>query len=120
MTSIMNPRYETMSLPQLKKVAQTHSIKMYYTKKRVELIRLLSMTTLPDSFVIEKFTIVQLRQQAKAKGLRGFWGLHRDDLVALLYPTGQLGDQIQKEDKNSENSQKNEDPQPHDSDEIRV
>lgn len=116
----MNPRYETMSLPELKKVAQTHSIKMYYTKKRVELIRLLSMTTLPDSFVIEKFTIVQLRQQAKTKGLRGFWGLHRDDLVALLYPTGKLGDQVQKEDKNSENSQKNEDPQPHDSDEIRV
>lgn len=74
-----------MSLVELKQVAKTRHIKMYYTKKRIELIRLVSMAELPESFKIEKLTIVQLRKQAKEKGMRGFWSLSRDDLIGLLY-----------------------------------
>lgn len=74
-----------MSLVELKQVAKTRRIKMYYTMKRIELIRLVSMSELPESFKIEKLTIVQLRKQAKEKGMRGFWNLSRDDLVGLLY-----------------------------------
>ncbi len=82
----MNPTYDTMSLVELKQVAKTLRIKMYYTKKRHELIRLLSMPELPEVYRIEKLTILQLRDQAKQKGLRGFWTLSRDQLVELLYP----------------------------------
>jgi hypothetical protein len=90
-----------MSLVELKKVAKTRKIKMYYTKKRAELIRLLSMEELPESYKIEKLTIVQLRQQAKERGLRGFWKLNRDELVNLLYP---LTNDVDQESKISENS----------------
>jgi hypothetical protein len=103
--------YNTMSLVELKQVAKTRHIKMYYTKKRVELIRLVSMPELPDSFKIEKLTILQLREQAKQKGLRGFWKLSRDELVGLLYPTGELRDQVDKEDKNSNNSHQDKNPE---------
>lgn len=96
--------YDTLSLVELKKVAKTRRIKMYYTKKRVELIRLLSMPELPESFKIEKLTIVQLRQQAKERGMRGFWGLSRDELVNILYP---LSHDIDQESKISNDSHEN-------------
>lgn len=91
--------YDSMSIVELKQAAKARRIKMYYTKKRVELIRLLSMPELPESYRIEKMTIVQLRQQAKERGLYGFWNLSRDDLVNLLYP---LRDDIDQETKISE------------------
>jgi hypothetical protein len=105
-----------MSLVELKKVAQTRSIKMYYTKKRTELIQLLTMKELPASFVIEKFTILELRAEAKKRGMRGFWKLTRDQLVALLYPDGTLGTTNQQD----HNSHKDEDPQSDDTDDVRV
>jgi len=105
-----------MSLVELKKVAQTRSIKMYYTKKRSELIQLLTMKELPASFVIEKFTILELRTEAKKRGMRGFWKLTRDQLVALLYPDGTLGTTNQQ----NHDSEKDEDPQSDDSDDVRV
>lgn len=91
--------YDSMSIVELKQAAKARRIKMYYTKKRVELIRLLSMPELPESYRIEKMTIVQLRQQAKERGLYGFWNLSRDDLVNLLYP---LRHDIDQETKISE------------------
>lgn len=90
-----------MSIVELKQLAKSRHIKMYYTKKRVELIRLLSMPDLPECFKIEKLTIVELRQQAKAKGVRGFWGLSRDRLVALLYPNSSLCENVHQEYENS-------------------
>ena len=102
--------YDSMSLVELKQVAKTRRIKMYYTKKRLELIRLLSMPTLPDSYKIEKMTIVELRRQAKERGLRGFWGLSRDELVQLLYPTGELRDQVDQDTKNGNNSDEHKTP----------
>jgi hypothetical protein len=108
--------YDSMSLVELKQVAKTRRIKMYYTKKRHELIRLMSMPDLPDSFKIEKLTIVQLREEAKNRGMRGFWGLSRDDMVQLLYPDGQLCKNVHKEAENSQDTEKCKDPQPYDSD----
>lgn len=77
---------DTLSLVELKKLAAGRRIKQYYIMKRLQLIQILSMPELPESFKIEKLTIHQLREQAKQKGIRGFWSLHRDDLVQLLYP----------------------------------
>ena len=108
--------YDSMSLVELKQVAKTRRIKMYYTKKRHELIRLMSMPDLPDSFKIEKLTIVQLREEAKNRGMRGFWGLSRDDMVQLLYPDGQLCKNVHKEAENSQDTEKCKDPQSYDSD----
>lgn len=88
--------YDTLSIVELKQAAKARRIKMYYTKKRVELIRLLSMPELPESYRIEKMTIVQLRQQAKERKLHGFWGLSRDELVNLLYPLRRDVDQESK------------------------
>lgn len=101
----MEPQYDTMSLVELKQLAKTRRIKMYYTKKRHELIQLLSMPELPESFRIEKLTIVQLRQEAKDKGLRGFWTLSRDQLVGLLYPTSS-----NQQNQNGDNAERHHSP----------
>jgi hypothetical protein len=45
------------------------------------------MNELPRSFIVEKMTIGELREEAKRKGLRGFWTLRREQLVQLLFPT---------------------------------
>jgi hypothetical protein len=81
---------DTLSLVELKKIAQVRRIKQYYIKKREELIALLKMEELPFQFTLEKMTIAELREQAKEKGLRGFWSLHRDDLIKVLYPNQTL------------------------------
>lgn len=109
-----------MSLVELKQVAKTRRIKMYYTKKRVELIRLLSMPELPDSFKIEKLTILQLREQAKERGMRGFWKLSRDELVKVLYPTGELSGQVDEESKVSDDADENESQQSNQNSQVRV
>lgn len=92
--------YSAMSLVELKKHAQARKIKQYYVMKRLPLIHLLSMSELPMSFKIEKKTIHDLRDEAKAKGIRGFWSLHRDELVELLYPTAKQ----ENEDGNQQDS----------------
>lgn len=109
--------YHNMSLVELKQVAKTRRIKMYYTKKRVELIRLLSMPELPDSYKIEKLTILQLREQAKERGMRGFWKLSRDELVKVLYP---LGSQVNEESKISDDADENENQHSNQNSQIRV
>jgi hypothetical protein len=35
---------------------------------------------------VEKMTIHQLRKEAKARNISGFWSLRRGDLVKLLFP----------------------------------
>lgn len=98
----------SLSLPELKQLAKARRIKQYYIMKRVELIRLLSLTELPQSFVVEKLTIRQLRTQAKQTGKKGIWTLSRKELVALLYPTITPSE---KNDQNSDNAQEDETPQ---------
>lgn len=106
---------DSMSLVELKQLAKTRRLKMYYTKKRHELIRLLSMPELPDSYTIEKFTIVQLREEAKKRNLRGFWGLSRESMVKLLYPDGRLCKNVDEKPENREYTDERKDPQPYDS-----
>lgn len=76
----------SLSLVELKQLAKGRRIKQYYIMKRHQLIQILSMEELPETFKIEKMTIHELRDLAKDKGVRGFWSLHRDDLVRLLFP----------------------------------
>lgn len=90
--------YTTMSLVELKQHAKERRIKQYYVMKRLPLIKLLSMPDLPMSYKLEKKTIHELRDEAKAKGIRGFWSLHRDDLLALLYPAQQENEDRQQQD----------------------
>lgn len=75
-----------MSLVELKQAAKGRRIKQYYIMKRQQLIEILSMSELPEAMKIEKYTIHELRAMAKTKGMRGFWSLHRDDLVKMLFP----------------------------------
>lgn len=76
----------TLSLVDLKQLAKGRRIKQYYIMKRHQLIQLLALPHLPESFRREKLTIHELRKEAKGKGIRGFWSLHREDLLDLLYP----------------------------------
>ena len=76
----------TLSLVDLKQLAKGHRIKQYYIMKRHQLIQLLALPTLPESFRREKLTIHELHKEAKGKGIRGFWSLHRADLLDLLSP----------------------------------
>ena len=78
--------YSHMSLIELKQAAKGRRIKQYYIMKRIQLIEILSMSELPQSMKIEKYTIHELRDMAKKKGMRGFWNLHRDQLVETLFP----------------------------------
>jgi hypothetical protein len=79
----------TLSLVDLKQLAKGRRIKQYYIMKRHQLIQILSLPELPESFRREKLTIQELRDEAKRKGIRGFWSLHREDLLNLLHPLEQ-------------------------------
>lgn len=107
----------SMSLIELKKLAKEHTpkIKQYYIKSRVELIQILSMKELPESFRIEKLTIAELRKEAKARNLGvNIWNMRKKDLLELLYPS------TQKEDKNNKNCQEHNDPQKGECEDVRV
>jgi hypothetical protein len=93
-----------MSLAELKQVARdrTPKIKKYYIIPRVKLIELLTMETLPESFIIEKKTIHELRKEAQAKNLPNIWNLKRGELMDLLYPT-----KMDLNDTDSDNLKKN-------------
>lgn len=111
--------YASMSLIELKKHAKGRRIKQYYVMKRQQLIQLLSMKELPEAMKIEKMTIHQLREKAKEKGIRGFWNLRREQLVDLLFPNPQQTTTNENE-KNQSNTDKHDNPEQHDSQEIRV
>jgi len=96
-----------MSLVELKQAAKEHRprIKQYYIKSRIELIQLLSMTELPDSYRIAKLTIADLRKQAKERGIPvKIWNLRKKELLELLYPSSQ------ENDKNDDSGKKHDDP----------
>ena len=99
--------YHEMSLVELKQAAKEHRprIKQYYIKSRIELIQLLSMTELPDSYRIAKLTIADLRKQAKERGIPvKIWNLRKKELLELLYPSSQ------ENDKNDDSGKKHDDP----------
>jgi hypothetical protein len=80
--------YHSMSLAELKQIARdrTPKIKKYYIIPRTKLIELLIMDKLPESFIIEKKTIHELRKEAQCKNLPNIWNLKRSELMELLYP----------------------------------
>lgn len=120
----MNPVYADMSVVELKQAAKARHIKQYYIMKRPDLIRLLSMKTLPEAYRIEKMTIHQLREDAREKGIRGVWALTRGRLVELLFPDYQGRDvhetSTDENEKNKSNADKHDDPQKHDAEDVRV
>ena len=77
-----------MSLVELKQAARDHKppIKFYYIKSRLELIQILCMKELPQSFVLEKKTIAELRKEALERGHTHIWKLKKAELMELLYP----------------------------------
>ena len=87
-----------MSLVELKQEARDHNppIKQYYIKSRIELIRLLTMKELPESFILEKKKICDLRKEALAKGYKNIWKLRRAELMELLYPSTKQNDHDDK------------------------
>ena len=99
--------YHSMSLVELKHIARDRRprIKQYYIMTRLELIQILRMPVLPESFRIEKLTIAELRKEAKAKGIVcNIWNLRKPELVELLYPSPQ------QNDKNDNSGKKHDHP----------
>ncbi len=96
-----------MSLVELKQAARDHDppIKYYYIKSRVELIQLLSMKELPESFRLEKKTIAELRKEAIEKGHKNIWKLKKAEIMELLYP------RAQKNNQNDNHAKKHDDPE---------
>ena len=79
--------YHSMDIVELKQCARDRKIKQYYIKKKAELIQILSFKELPPKFIIEKKTILQLREEARERGLTNILKLTRQGLVDILYPT---------------------------------
>ena len=103
--------YSTMSLVELKRAAKGRGIKLYYILPKDELTRLLSLPELPIELRLQKITIRQLRQTAKERGLTGFWGLSRGELLTRLYPDQQAP--AHKNEKNERYTDEHDDPQNH-------
>ena len=103
--------YAAMSLAELKQAAKGRRIKLYYIMPKDELVRLLSLPELPLELQLQKKTIRQLRQEAKARNLSGFWGLSRGELLTLLYPDQQGASN--KNEKNQRNADEHDAPQKH-------
>jgi hypothetical protein len=111
-----------MSLMALKKMAKGRRIKQYYVLPKSKLVELLGLPELPRKYKIEKMTIMELREIAKERGLRGFWGLNKEDLTRALFPKDD--DTIENaptHEKKQDNGQtgKHEEPQEENADEVR-
>jgi hypothetical protein len=76
----------SLPLSALKKMAKGRKIKQYYILPKARLIELLGMPELPSRYRIEKMTIIELREVAKTRELRGFWGLNKEQLTRMLFP----------------------------------
>lgn len=82
---IKNNNISEMSLVELKQLAKTKRIKQYYIMKRADLIELLTLEELPFKYRVEKMTITEMRAIAKQRGMRGFWGLSKEQLAEKLF-----------------------------------
>ena len=103
--------YHEMERVELLHVAKERKpkIKRYYIMSRAELIRILSLPTLPEGMVLEKKTIRELQEEAKAKGIPKVWSLRRHQLMEILYPqSGSLSSE--QKDQNDDDRKKHDDP----------
>lgn len=105
---------DSLSIVELKQLAKVRRIKQYYIMRRAQLIQLLSLQELPKELILEKKTILSLREEAKQKGLRGFWRMTRAEILALLYPDPPENDQDNRQ------AAKHDQPESHDSKDVRV
>ena len=98
--------YHSMTIVELKQHAKNHTpkIKQYYTKKRHELIEILTMQEFPDYLILEKKKRSELIQEAKAKGYTKLWSLKKSELLDLLYPSAK------QDDKNNYHAKEHDDP----------
>jgi len=113
----------TLSLQQLKKMAMGRRIKKYYILPKAELIELLGMPELPEKYRIEKMTIIELRDIAKKRDLRGFWSMSKKELTRMLFPeNNDVVEDRAAHEKKQDNSEagKHEDPQRQDPENVRV
>jgi len=118
----MEPNYSKMYLSELKLIAKTRRIKMYYVKSKDELIELLTMKELPLEMRIEKMTNKQLQVEAKSRGITGVTGLRRPALINILFPKTEDVSNTAT-DQNQEDQSKTDEhhqPEEHDPEEIRV
>lgn len=108
--------YSKLSLVELKDLAKNHrpKIKHYYIKTRQELIDILSMDRLPDSLIMQKKTIAELRKEVRSKGYTNIWKLRRAELVELLYSSPE------KNNHNDDHAKKHDDPQEGESKQVRI
>ena len=99
--------YHAMSLVELKQAAKSHTpkIKQYYILKRHELIKLLTMEQLPQSYILEKKKRSELIAEAKARGYTRFWNLKKSELLELLYPS------LKQNDQDNDHAKKHDDPE---------
>ena len=122
--------YHAMKLSELKKVAKTRGgIKGYYTMSKKELISFLEMPELPEWLVVTKMTVDSLRELAGERGLRGYWGYSKAELIATLFPnlrmhnhaTGSVDSRTSEEyHKDHREADKHEDPQSEHGEKIGV
>jgi len=112
-----------MSLMALKKVAKGRRIKQYYVLPKAKLVELLAMPELPKKYKIEKMTIMELRDIAKERGLRGFWSLNKEDLTRTLFPkdddTIENAPAHEKKQDDSQTS-KHEEPEKEDANDVGI
>lgn len=110
-----------MSLMALKKMAKGRRIKQYYVLPKAKLVELLGLPELPRKYKIEKMTIMELREIAKERGLRGFWSLNKEDLTRALFPkdddTIENAPTHEKQQDDGQTS-KHEEPQKENADEV--
>ena len=118
----MEPNYQNMYLSELKLIAKTRRIKMYYIKSKEELIELLTMKELPLEMRIEKMTNKQLQAEAKTRGIVGVTGLRRPALINILFPktedVGKASSDENQEDQGK--ADKHHQPEEHDPEEVRI
>jgi len=95
-----------MSLVELKQAAKNHTpkIKQYYILKRHELIKILTMDELPQTYILEKKKRSELIAEAKARGYTKFWNLKRHELLELLYPS------FKQDKQDNDHAKKHDDP----------
>ncbi len=108
--------YAEMSLIELKQIAKTRRyIKKYYVLSKQELVDILSLSEPPLEMKLAKMTIRSLREEATRRGLHGFWGMSRAQLLQLLYPAGQDKAAPNKNEENESHTNEHNDPEGHDS-----
>ena len=111
---------DNLSLVELKQHAKKLRIKQYYIMKRAQLIELLTLAELPQSFKVEKMTIHQLRAEAKKKNIKGIWGLKREQLVDILFPKNVDKAAPDQDEQDQGKTQEHHDPQEHDPKNVGV